>query len=84
MFDISTPYEILSKSFHKIAFIYKSRMDERSLFTLIAIQAEYTRHWLGYPDTYDTFNYCVFSEELTRCDLVFKENSVLVAHLLKL
>ena len=34
------------------------------------IQAEYTRRWLGYHDTYDTYNYCVFSEELTRCDLV--------------
>ena len=25
---------------------------------------------MGYHDTYDTYNYCVFSEELTRCDLV--------------
>ena len=38
--NITTLFEILSKSFNKVAFIYKSRMDrsiEMSLFSLIAI-----------------------------------------------
>ena len=40
--------------------------------------AEITRRWLGYHDTYDTYNYCVFFEELTRWDVVmiFSERSL--------
>ena len=45
----------------------RGNVSEKSTVKTYYIQAEYTRRWLGYHDTYDTYNYCVFSEELTFC-----------------
>ena len=53
----------------------------------MSTQAEFTRRcWLGYYDTFDIYNYCVYSEELKHCDLVIDilKKIVLAAYLLKL